>query len=80
MSTPDYRDIFMGRWKQLRGRVRQEWGKLTDDQIDQINGSYDRLVGVLQENYGYTRERAEEEANRWLGNMESGSKDPFGNP
>lgn len=80
MSTPDYRDILMGRWKQLRGSVRQEWGKLTDDQIDQINGSYDRLVGVLQENYGYTRERAEEEANRWLGNMDSGRKDPFGNP
>jgi len=80
MSTPDYRDVFMGKWKQLRGRVREEWGKLTDSQIDQINGDYDRLVGVLQENYGYTHDRAREEADRWLSNMENGNKDPFGNP
>ncbi len=80
MSTPDYRDVLMGKWKQLRGQVREEWGKLTDDQIDQINGNYDRLVGVLQENYGYTHQRAEEEADRWIGNMTRGNKDPFGNP
>ncbi len=80
MSTPDYRDVLMGKWKQLRGHVREEWGKLTDNQIDQINGSYDRLVGVLQENYGYTHQHAVEEADRWIGNMTTGSKDPFGNP
>ncbi len=80
MSTPDYRDVLMGKWKQLRGHVREEWGKLTDNQIDQINGSYDRLVGVLQENYGYTHQRAVEEADRWIGTMTTGDKDPFGNP
>ena len=45
MNTPN-RDVLMGKWKQFRGRVREEWGKLTDNQIDQINGDYDRLIGV----------------------------------
>ena len=73
-------DILMGKWKQLRGRVREQWGKLTDSQIDQINGDYDRLVGTLQENYGYTREKAMQEADRWITDMNLGSKDTMGNP
>ena len=79
MNTPN-RDILMGKWKQMRGMVRENWGKLTDNQIDQINGDYDRLVGVLQENYGYTREKAMQEADRWIDNMNRGGKDPMGNP
>ncbi len=79
MNTPN-RDILMGKWKQMRGRVREQWGKLTDNQIDQIGGNYDRLVGVLQENYGYTREKAMQEADRWIDNMNRGAKDTMGNP
>lgn len=79
MDMPN-RDILMGKWKQLRGSVREQWGKLTDSQIDQIGGNYDRLVGLLQENYGYTRQKAMEEADRWLDNMDRGGRGSMGNP
>ncbi|MBE0687297.1 MAG: CsbD family protein [Anaerolineaceae bacterium] len=54
-------DIFAGKWKQLRGEVKVWWGKLTDDDLDKVEGNYEKLVGLLQEKYGYTREQAEEE-------------------
>ena len=60
------KDMIEGKWKQMKGEVKQWWGKLTDDELDQIEGSYDKLSGKLQEKYGYTKERAEEEINkRW---------------
>ncbi len=66
MRTPN-RDILMGKWKQLRGRVRKRWGKLTDDRIGQIGGSYERLVGVLQERYGHLRQKSAQQADRRTG-------------
>lgn len=54
-------DILKGKWKQLKGNMRKMWGKLTDDDVDQINGSYETLVGKIQERYGHTREAAEKE-------------------
>lgn len=54
-------DIFEGKWKQIRGKAKVWWGKLTDDDLDQVEGNYDKLIGLLQEKYGYTREEAEEE-------------------
>ncbi len=75
MNTTVNRDVLMGKWKQLRGKARQQWGKLTDNQLDQIGGDYERLVGVLQENYGYTREKAMQEADMWITNMDEGSND-----
>ncbi len=63
MNAPN-RDILMGKWKQLRGRVRIGWGKLRDNKMDQIGGSYQRLVGVLQENYGEARQKVSKQANR----------------
>jgi uncharacterized protein YjbJ (UPF0337 family) len=54
-------DIFQGKWKQLRGQVRSWWGKLTDDDVEKVGGSYDKMVGLLQEKYGYTKQQAEEE-------------------
>jgi uncharacterized protein YjbJ (UPF0337 family) len=48
-------NILEGKWMQLRGAVREKWGELTDDELDQIAGKRDRLAGVLQERYGYTR-------------------------
>jgi uncharacterized protein YjbJ (UPF0337 family) len=57
-------DTFEGKWKQMKGSVREWWGKLTDDDVERVGGKKDRLVGVLQERYGYTRERAEEEITR----------------
>ena len=52
-------DIFKGQWKQVKGNVQQWWGKLTDDDIDRIQGNQQELIGILQERYGWERERAE---------------------
>jgi uncharacterized protein YjbJ (UPF0337 family) len=58
------KDVFEGKWKQMRGQAKDWWGKLTDDDLERVGGKYDKFVGLLQEKYGYTRERAEEEINR----------------
>jgi uncharacterized protein YjbJ (UPF0337 family) len=55
-------DSIAGQWKQLQGNIRQEWAKLTDDDIEYIAGSRDKFVGKLQERYGYAREEAERHA------------------
>jgi uncharacterized protein YjbJ (UPF0337 family) len=54
-------DIVEGNWKQFRGKVRARWGKLTDDQLDQIAGKKMELSGKIQEFYGITMEEAEEQ-------------------
>jgi uncharacterized protein YjbJ (UPF0337 family) len=66
-------DVFEGNWKQLRGRVKEWWGRLTDDEIDQVEGRYDRLAGLLQERYGYSRQAAEDEIRAFVDQMESES-------
>lgn len=53
--------ILEGKWKQIRGQAKEWWGKLTDDDLEKIDGKYDKLIGMLQEKYGYTLEQAEEE-------------------
>jgi len=53
--------IIEGKWTQLKGKVKEQWGKLTDDDITTINGRTDAAVGRLQERYGYEKERAEKE-------------------
>ena len=60
------RDIAEGKWKQMRGQVREWWGKLTDDELEQAGGKADQLIALLQQKYGYTREKAEQEFNRRL--------------
>jgi uncharacterized protein YjbJ (UPF0337 family)/ElaB/YqjD/DUF883 family membrane-anchored ribosome-binding protein len=57
-------DVLEGRWTQMRGELRSWWGKLTDDDFEKIAGKKDRLIGVLQEKYGYTREAAQQEIDR----------------
>jgi len=59
-------DIFEGRWKQMRGELRSWWGKLTDDDLENIAGHKDKLLGALQEKYGYTRDEARREVDRRL--------------
>jgi uncharacterized protein YjbJ (UPF0337 family) len=60
------RDIAAGKWQQLKGKVKEQWGKLTDDDLTKAEGKYDKLNGLIRERYGYTRERAEEELNRFF--------------
>jgi uncharacterized protein YjbJ (UPF0337 family) len=55
-----------GKWKLFTGSVKQEWGELTDDDMDYIAGTRDKLIGRLQEKYGFTKEEAERRADRWL--------------
>ena len=59
-------DQVAGKWKQVKGSVRQQWGKLTDDDIEQIAGNRDKFVGVLQERYGIAKDEAQRRADDWL--------------
>ncbi len=52
--------------RQLRGQARERWGRLTDDDLDQIQGRWNILIGKLQEKYGYSRQNAEEQVSEWL--------------
>jgi uncharacterized protein YjbJ (UPF0337 family) len=67
------KDIFEGKWKQLRGQAKEWWGKLTDDDLERVGGKYDHFVGLIQEKYGYTREYAENEINRRMVEYEAES-------
>jgi uncharacterized protein YjbJ (UPF0337 family) len=64
-------DVLSGMWKQLRGEIRQTWGELTDDEIDQIGGERDKLIGKLQEKYGYSKMEAESEINEFLESVQA---------
>jgi uncharacterized protein YjbJ (UPF0337 family) len=58
-------DRIEGEWKQLRGKIREQWGKLTDDDLDRIAGKRDQLVGKVQERYGIARDEAERQIDEW---------------
>jgi uncharacterized protein YjbJ (UPF0337 family) len=60
------RDTLQGQWTQLKGKVREQWGKLTDDDLDQIQGQAEQLVGRVQERYGIARDDAERQVEAWL--------------
>ncbi|HEV8199942.1 MAG TPA: CsbD family protein [Candidatus Polarisedimenticolia bacterium] len=66
-------DVLKGKWKQMRGQVKAWWGDLTDDDLDTIDGNMDKLVGRLQERYGYAREDAEKEIDRRMKTFDSGT-------
>jgi uncharacterized protein YjbJ (UPF0337 family) len=59
-------DILQGKWHELKGQVKQQWGKLTDDDMTKLTGKQEELAGVLQKRYGYSKEQAEREINDWL--------------
>src|ERR1035437_2939896 len=58
-------NIIEGKWKELKGRAREEWGKLTNDELEEIGGKKDRLVGKLQQKYGYASDEADRRADEW---------------
>ncbi len=59
-------DQLAGKWKQMKGAVKQQWGKLTDDDLAMINGDRDKLIGSVQERYGIAREEAQKRTDEWL--------------
>jgi uncharacterized protein YjbJ (UPF0337 family) len=59
-------DRVEGNWKQFKGRVQQQWGDLTNDDLDRINGKRTELTGRLQERYGYAKDQAERQIDEWL--------------
>lgn len=59
-------DILAGKWKQLKGSVQAKWGKLSDSDLDQIEGNRDRLVGIVQERYGKDKAQAKKEVDEYL--------------
>jgi len=67
-------DQVEGKWKQMKGSVREKWGELTDSDYEQIAGNRDKFLGRLQERYGYTRDRAEKELDEWM-STETGTTD-----
>ena len=60
------KDILHGKWHELKGKVRQQWGKLTDDDLTRLSGKTEELAGVLQQRYGYGKDQAEDEIHKWL--------------
>jgi uncharacterized protein YjbJ (UPF0337 family) len=59
-------DVFKGKWHQLKGEVKSQWGKLTDDDLDRVSGDAEKLIGRVQERYGYARHDAEREVNNFI--------------
>ncbi len=59
-------DVLKGQWKQLKGKVKEEWGDLTDDELTEIDGKHDQLVGRIQERYGYEKARAEKDVDDFV--------------
>jgi uncharacterized protein YjbJ (UPF0337 family) len=62
-------DRVEGNWLQLKGKVKEQWGKLTDDQIDEVAGKRDQLVGLVQEKYGIERDKAERDVDSWVSKL-----------
>ena len=58
-------DRIQGNWKQLKGKVHEQWGKLTDDDIDVIEGRREQLAGKIQQSYGVTKDEAERQISDW---------------
>ncbi len=59
-------DTLKGKWKEIKGEVKVKWGKLTDNDMTQIEGHEDKLFGFLQKRYGYSKDQAEREYNEFM--------------
>ncbi len=59
-------DILQGKWHELKGQVKQRWGKLTEGDVTRLSGKTEELAGILQQRYGYGKAQAELEINQWI--------------
>lgn len=77
-------DRIEGNWKKFKGLAKLQWGRLTDDDLTSIDGRREQLEGLLQERYGYAKDRTRQEVDRWLGNglsrADSADGQAFNNP
>jgi len=64
------RDMLEGNWKQFKGRAKQKWGELTDDDLDRAAGRRMELIGVIQTRYGTAKEQAEREVDEWIASLD----------
>jgi len=62
----DFSKLLKAQWTQLRGKIKEQWGDLTDDDLDKVDGQFDQLVGLLEEKYELTRSKAESELTQFL--------------
>ena len=60
-------DRVEGNWKQVKGMIKEQWGRLTDDDLDEIAGRRDQLEGKIQERYGYAKDQAHKDVEDWYG-------------
>jgi uncharacterized protein YjbJ (UPF0337 family) len=67
-------DTLKGQWSQVKGAVREQWGKLTDDDVDQIQGRSEQLVGKIHERYGVARDEAKRQVDAWAVDTRPGSR------
>jgi uncharacterized protein YjbJ (UPF0337 family) len=58
-----------GNWKEIKGKVKEKWGKLTDDDLTSINGKRDQLEGALQRRYGYAKDQARQDVDTWFSTL-----------
>lgn len=63
-------DRISGNWKQFKGAAKEQWGNLTDDDLDVVNGQREQLAGRIQERYGVAKEEAERQIDKWLASTE----------
>jgi uncharacterized protein YjbJ (UPF0337 family) len=64
------REQMAGNWRVMRGKVKEQWGRLTNDDLDVIQGKHDQLVGKIQQRYGKERDQVERDVDRWLDTVE----------
>ena len=60
-------DVLKGKWKEIKGSVKEKWGKLTDDDLTAVEGEKEKLLGLLQQKYGYAKDKAEQEYKDFIG-------------
>jgi uncharacterized protein YjbJ (UPF0337 family) len=67
-------DILFDKWYELKGQVQQQWGKLTDDDFNQLTGKTEELAGFLRQRYGYSKAQSEMEIDQWLSDQDKAAK------
>jgi uncharacterized protein YjbJ (UPF0337 family) len=71
------KDIVQGNWTEIKGKLKQQWGKLTDDEISVMRGTYEELEGALQKSYGYEKDQAKKEIDAFLERNQYTSDETF---